>query len=67
MLWRNLLPQFLGQNLQHLAISWLGTTVVMVSVLMGDGKLLSYTLWFHFLGVGVELALFGVTKYAIIL
>jgi hypothetical protein len=56
-------PFFRAEFTQELATSQLGTTVVMVSAWMGDGRLQPYTLWFHFLRVGV--ALFGVIKYAI--
>ena len=43
-------PFFRAEFTEQLATSQLGTTVVMV---MGDGRLLPYTLWFHFLGVGL--------------
>jgi len=45
-------PFFRAEFMEQLATSQLGITVVMVIALMGDGRLLPYTLWFHFLGVG---------------
>ena len=57
-------PFFRAEFAEQLATSQLGTTVVMVSAWMGDGRLLPYTLWFHFLGVDGGLALFGVIKCA---
>jgi hypothetical protein len=47
------IPSFRAEFTEQLATSQLGTTVVMVSAWMGDGRLLPYTLWFYFLRVGV--------------
>jgi hypothetical protein len=46
-------PSFRAEFTEQLATSQLGTTFVMVSAWMGDGRLLPYILWFYILGVGV--------------
>jgi len=44
---------FRAEFTEQLATSQLGTAVVMIIAWMGDDKLLPYTLWFHFLGLGM--------------